>query len=46
MELDAGRQPRGRDGSNPWDKREQAKAAAMERAEAAKGKGGKPVVPR
>jgi hypothetical protein len=50
--------PRGSDGSNPWDKREQAKAAAQarnkqaakERADAAKGKGGKParkpVVPR
>jgi len=50
--------PRGSDGSNPWDKREQAKAAAMarnkqaakERTDAAKGKGKKParkpVVPR
>jgi hypothetical protein len=50
--------PRGSDGSNPWDKREQAKAAAQarnkqaakERSDAAKGKGGKParkpVVPR
>jgi hypothetical protein len=40
--------PRGSDGSNPWDKREQAKAAAQarnkqaakERSDAAKGKGG------
>ncbi|OAE12660.1 hypothetical protein AZH11_10775 [Pseudomonas simiae] len=39
--------PRGSDGSNPWDKREQAKAAAMVRyKQAAKGKGGKPVVTR
>ncbi|HLA29717.1 MAG TPA: hypothetical protein VJ047_01655, partial [Pseudomonas sp.] len=42
--------PRGSDGSKPWDKREQAKAAAQvrnqqaakERADAAKGKGKKP----
>ncbi|MNW21717.1 hypothetical protein D3C71_2227930 [compost metagenome] len=41
--------PRGSDGSKPWDKREQAKAAAQarnqqaakERADAAKGKGKK-----
>ena len=50
--------PRASDGGNPWDKREQAKAAAFarnqqaakERKEAAKGKGPKParkpVVPR